>query len=121
MGSQRKILIVDDEFLVALAMAQDLEENGFAVAGPYANAEDAETHIEDERPDAAFLDVNLGNGRTSYRLARRLKDMGVPFLFVTGYSSLDSEHTDLNDTKRLSKPVAPAKAVAEAEKLCSLG
>lgn len=115
------ILILDDEFLVGLALADEFEASGFEVVGPYSNAEDATDSIEEQLPDAAILDFNLGRGETSEELAQRLKQHGVPFVFLTGYSSLNFDDEQLARVPRLGKPVRPSIILDEARRMLGKG
>ncbi|MWV28954.1 response regulator [Aurantiacibacter rhizosphaerae] len=117
MTASPTILLLDDEFMVALALAEHLESEGFAIAGPFCTVEEADAHVALNRPDAAFLDINLGNGTNSYDFAARLKRDGVPFCFLTGYSDLQASHPDLKDSCFLGKPVRPEKVAQTAQKM----
>ena len=76
----RKVLIVEDESLVAMLLETMLEDMGCTVFGTAARIEDAlEMIAGDSRPDAALLDVNV------YPVAEALDRMGVPLVFSTGY------------------------------------
>ncbi|MGB3794986.1 MAG: response regulator [Alteraurantiacibacter sp.] len=116
---QPTILLLDDEFMVALALADHLESQGFAIAGPFCTVQEADAHITENRPDAAFLDINLGNGRNSYDFAAKLKREGVPFCFLTGYSDLRADHPELQDAHFMGKPVRPEKATETAQKMAA--
>jgi DNA-binding response OmpR family regulator len=78
----KHVLVVEDEFLVAIDIEAELEENGARVtcAGTLAIAEAC---AKRERFDAAILDVNL-HGKTSYPVADILRQEHVPFVFHTG-------------------------------------
>ncbi len=86
-----RVLLVEDEALVAMMIEEILTELGLCVAGPFGTAAEAMTAAGDEDVDAAILDVNLG-GELIYPLADALAARGVPFVFVTGYGaeSIDS-------------------------------
>ena len=111
------ILVLDDEFMVALALADDLEAQGFAIAGPFCTVEEADAHVRSDRPDAAFLDINLGDGRNSYEFAARLKREGVPFCFLSGYSDLQVDIPELKGARLMGKPVRPEEAAETAREL----
>ena len=111
------ILILDDEFMVGLALAEELQATGFEVVGPFASAKDADAALDQRLPDAAILDFNLGEGDTSEQLAQKLASLGVPFLFLTGYSSLSFDDEALTRVPQLGKPVDPAIASAELRRL----
>jgi CheY-like chemotaxis protein len=81
-----RVLVVDDEFIVALDISQQLEDAGFEVVGPASNTEQALELINKTKPDLALLDVNLGTGKTSYDVARCLASQDIPYVFLSGYS-----------------------------------
>ena len=103
----RRILVVEDDGLLAMYISDLLDELGHYVVGPTGTVEDALAKIASEAIDLALLDVNLGNGKTSYPVAEMLTRRGVPFAFVTGYGA-----AGLIDNYRhrpvLSKPVDQA-------------
>ncbi|MBU3076415.1 response regulator [Sphingomonas quercus] len=80
----RRILVVEDEAVVAMLLEDMLIDLGCEIVGPVANVEQALAVLDAETVDAAVLDVNL-NGQPSYRIADALADRGRPFLFITGY------------------------------------
>ena len=82
----RRILVVEDEPLVAMLEEDLLVEAGAQVVGPAPSVAQALALIGDGDLDAAVLDVNLGK-ETVFPVAERLAALGVPFVFVTGYGS----------------------------------
>lgn len=80
----RRVLVVEDESLVAMLLETILEDMGCTPVGPAANVEDGLTMAGGEQLDAALLDVNVA-GRTVFPVAEALKSRGVPFVFSTGY------------------------------------
>jgi CheY-like chemotaxis protein len=80
----RRVMIVEDEALVALVLADHLTEFGLSVVGPCASVAEATAALEANDLDAAILDVNLGK-ELVYPVAELLADRGIPFVFVTGY------------------------------------
>ncbi len=108
------ILIVEDEVLIGMALADELAEQGFAIAGPYSTAKSASEALERDNADIAFLDVNLGKGRTSYDLAKELVNRGTPIIFLTGYSELYPDQRRFANAIVLAKPVAINDAIAAA-------
>jgi CheY-like chemotaxis protein len=88
-GSGDRLLIVEDETLLAMELSEQLRTLGWNVVGPAASVEEAFGLIaESALPDVAMLDVNL-RGRLVYPLADLLQKGGVPFVFCTGYDALD--------------------------------
>jgi CheY-like chemotaxis protein len=81
-----RVLLVEDEAMVALLIEDVLEELGCVTVGPAARVSAALDLIDAHPVDLAVLDVNLG-GETVFPVADRLADRGVPFLFSTGYGA----------------------------------
>lgn len=82
--AQRRILIVEDEAVVAMLVEEFLETFGCVVLGPAARAAQALELVAAHPIDAAVLDVNLA-GERSYPVADELRTRGIPFVFATGY------------------------------------
>ena len=81
----RRVLIVEDESLVAMLLETILEDMGCVPVGPAATVEDGLRMANDgDAADAALLDVNVA-GKQVFRVAEALKARGVPFVFSTGY------------------------------------
>jgi len=85
-GPERRVLVVEDELLVAALLQDMLTDLGCAVVGPAARVAEALALIDAEAIDAAVLDVNL-NQELSYPIADALVARGIPFLFSTGYGA----------------------------------
>lgn len=81
-----RILVVEDEMMVALLLEDMLVDLGCVVAGSVVCVDDALALIGSLALDAAVLDVNLG-GQMSYPVADALIAAGVPFVFSTGYAA----------------------------------
>lgn len=83
----RRILVAEDDYLLAGDLREMLERHGTQVLGPVPGVADALRLLEREAaPDAAVLDINLG-GEMVYPLADALRARGVPFVFATGYDA----------------------------------
>jgi PAS domain S-box-containing protein len=111
-----RILLVEDEALAAMEMEQVLKDAGCEVVGPAARLDRALALAEAGGFDAAALDVNL-DGEFVFPLAARLRQQGVPFVFVTGYNSRGVFPPEFQDVARVGKPVqerALTAALAEA-------
>ncbi len=106
-----KILVVEDEMLIACEMEAALEDLGCEVVGPFARIGDALEVLEDTKVDAAVLDVNV-RGEMIFPVAERLKALGVPMVFCTGYADLRDIPEPLLDQVRLSKPCAASSVEA---------
>jgi DNA-binding NtrC family response regulator len=98
-----RILVVEDEYLLADDLNNALADAGAHVVGPAASVEDATALIGNEAViDAAILDVNL-RGDMVFPLADALRARGIPFAFATGYDdwALPSRFAD---APRVEKP-----------------
>lgn len=102
-----RVLVVEDEMLVALHVADMLSAAGCEVIGPALRVSDGVALVEGgEAPAFALLDINLG-GEMSWPVARALVLRGIPFVFITGYVGEHAElPADLAGTCLLSKPLA---------------
>lgn len=81
----RRVLVVEDESLVAMLLETILEDMGCVPVGPAATVDEGlRMAVDDEPLDAALLDVNVA-GRQVFPIAEALKARGVPFVFSTGY------------------------------------
>lgn len=80
----KRILVVEDDYLIARDLEDQLSGAGFLVVGPASTVFEAMSSMEGALPDFAILDVNLGD-ETSYAVADALKAGGVRFVFTTGY------------------------------------
>ncbi|MFN3506732.1 MAG: response regulator [Allorhizobium sp.] len=79
-----KIMIVEDEALLALELELEVEAAGHVVVGTAPSRKAALDIIEQSQPDFAFVDVHLSDGPTGIDIGRRLAELKVPFVFVTG-------------------------------------
>ena len=81
-----RVLIAEDIFLIAELLAAPLKERGCQVVGPISKLERGLDLARDVPLDGAILDVNL-DGKLCFPIAAVLSERGVPFFFVTGYST----------------------------------
>lgn len=103
-----RVLVVEDEYLIALELEEMIERLGFRVIGPAPTVAKARSLLERERPNVALLDVNLG-GERSTPIAELLRQQGIPFMLTTGYDRSQLSEPALADAPRLSKPVDPER------------
>ena len=99
-----RVLVVEDETLVAMLLEDMLADHGCVVAATASRIPQALEHIADEGLglQAAILDVNLA-GQPSFPLAEALAAKGVPFVFATGYGAGGLPET-WRDRPTLQKP-----------------
>jgi CheY-like chemotaxis protein len=97
----KRILVVEDEPIVAMMIEQMIEDMGAQTVGPAASLEQALDLAATADVHVAILDLNLNGQRTS-EVAKTLKQRGVPFIFATGYGSAGGQ--DLGQKAVLQKP-----------------
>lgn len=106
-GAGRRILVVEDEYLVAEYIAAILEDLGYEVVGPVPTIPEAINAIASEKLDAVLLDASLG-GTSSAPIATELATRGLPFVVVTGYGNLKLATAALQAAPRVNKPFTSA-------------
>ncbi len=106
-----RILIVEDEYMVAEHLGMMLEDLGCDVVGPVATIEEAIATVNDGVLDGALIDANL-NGESSAPIAAALRAASVPFVVATGYGSLELADETLNKARRLIKPFSKTELEA---------
>lgn len=104
-GSDGRILVLEDEPLIAMQIADEIEVAGYMVAGPAHNVADALTLIAQQNIGGAILDISLGS-ITSVEVADALTGLKIPFVFCSGYANSALLPERLAAVPRLSKPVA---------------
>ena len=101
----QKVLVLEDETLVAIEIAETLRAAGCTVLGPASRVHEALELLRGYRPDAALLDVNVA-GDMSYPVADALRTIDVPFAFVTGYAGGEVLPERFRDCAMIAKPFA---------------
>lgn len=82
-----RVLVVEDDFLLADGLAGELAEHGAQVIGPLATVQQALALLDAHIPiDHAILDINLG-GEMAYPVADRLAERHIPFMLASGYDT----------------------------------
>lgn len=118
------ILLVEDDYLVAIEVTRWLRAAGADVMGPVARTEEACGLIERSRPDAAILEIRLevgleaglGDGGAVFALADRLDVLGVPYLLATGDLRL-ARVPGYSGKPRIEKPLQEPDLVAGLKRL----
>ena len=108
----RRILVVEDEVLVAMELSFALADAGASVAGPAHTIRDAAALAAAGGIDAAVLDVDL-HGREIFPIAALLAEAGVPFVFHTGHASRGQIPGPFADVRVFTKPTPPETLVLE--------
>jgi DNA-binding response OmpR family regulator len=112
----KRILIVEDEQMIADRFADEINAEGAEVIGPVASVNAALDVIGSTGLDAATLDIKL-MGEKAFPVADALTARNIPFVFLTGYGANDvpARHANVN---RVEKPVTPA-VICLAARSCS--
>lgn len=105
----QRIMIVEDEALVALMVEDLLTDFGCQISGSFGAVDDALAYLANAAApppdlDGAVLDVNIG-GTMVFPVAERLRAAGIPFVFATGYGALPRQ--GFEDVTVLNKPINP--------------
>ena len=101
----KRVLVVEDEVLVALLVEDMLADAGCTVIGPFGRVREALDALATETVDLALLDVNIA-GEKVFPVAHALADRNVPFLFVTGYGQAALPN-NRPEWEAISKPFLP--------------
>lgn len=113
-GKKLRVMIVEDEFIIADEIAMIVEGAGHSVLGPVASVDEASAMLASDRPDFAIIDANL-RGESSSPLARSLAGMEIPFCVCTGYR-LDDLKPTFGDVAVIQKPVRDKALLAALER-----
>jgi CheY-like chemotaxis protein len=105
------VLVVEDEFVLAMDLELLLEGHGFRVLGPAATVAEALRLLVAATPDAALLDVNLG-GEPVTPVAAALRALGVPFVLASAYDRPELAAADLAGATNVGKPTSDRRLLA---------
>jgi DNA-binding NtrC family response regulator len=111
-----KILIVEDELLVAKDLKMILEDAGYTVCGIAASVPGGRKMIEQERPDLVILDIFLNGPQTGITLAKELNEENIPFIYL----SANSNQQTIEEAKRTRPYGFMIKPFREEEVLISI-
>lgn len=114
-----RVLVVEDEELIRMALESALEAEGYIVRSE-AHGREAEQALEQFRPDLAILDVNLPGGPNGYAIARRLRQASrLPILFLTGADEVADRLAGFNAgaDDYMAKPFAMGELLARVRAL----
>jgi two-component system, response regulator PdtaR len=100
------VMVVEDEFIIALDLSETVKDLGYALKGPYADTEHALQAIDREMPDCAILDVYTADGEV-YPVADALAEAGVPLIFHSGHVRPHDVHQRYPQALACSKPCPP--------------
>ncbi|UVK57449.1 response regulator (plasmid) [Mesorhizobium sp. AR02] len=97
-----RVLLVEDEMLIAIEIEDTLKDFGCEVVGPTGKLETALQLATDEMIDAAILDVTIRGGEV-FPVAEKLLERGIPFMLASGYGEW-ALPDKMRDRPRLTKP-----------------
>lgn len=104
----RRVLVVEDDFLVSLATTDLLESEGCVIVGPAAHLAEALRLAQSESLDAGVLDIDLA-GEMVWPVAEALHRRQIPFLFLSAFPPLNTMPVLLAGAPYLEKPLQPAR------------
>jgi DNA-binding NtrC family response regulator len=99
----QRILIAEDEAMIALDLESVLQDLGCQIIGPVANVEDIVQQCDAHHPDGALLDINL-RGKQVFAVLPRLIEQGLPVIITSGYDDVSLIPPDFRTLPRISKP-----------------
>ena len=99
----KDVLVVEDNMIIALDAEDIMRKFGVGTVRSASSVAQALREISDRPPEFALLDVNLGT-ETSFEIAKRLTEIGVPFVFATGYGEQVAFPPEFSDAPKLRKP-----------------
>lgn len=111
---QKTVLVVEDEFIIALDLSETVRDLGYRVEGPYANKSHAFIAIDQEMPDFAILDVMTADGEV-FPLADALTEAGVPIIFHSGHVTPGEIAERYPDAMAAAKPCPPSTLIEMIE------
>lgn len=109
-NSRPTVLVVEDEFIIALDLSETVKDLGYALEGPFADLRSAFRAIEGEPPDAAILDVYTAEGEV-FPLADALAAAGVAIIFHSGHVVPDEMIARYPHALACTKPCPPGRMI----------
>jgi DNA-binding response OmpR family regulator len=105
-----RVLVVEDEFIIALDLAETVSDLGFEIDGPYGGHKKAMSALENGMPDFAILDIFTDDGEV-YPLADKLAEAGVPIIFHSGHVPPQEVCARYPSAQAASKPCPPSMLI----------
>jgi DNA-binding NtrC family response regulator len=110
MRQRPTVLVVEDEFIIALDLSETVEDLGYTLEGPFPDKRSAFQAIEDDMPDAAILDVCIRDGEV-FPLADALAKAGVSLIFHSGHVNEEEVAERYPGACACAKPCPPARLI----------
>jgi DNA-binding response OmpR family regulator len=108
-----RVLVVEDEYLIAMQTASIVEDAGYTVIGPEASVDATRRVLAHQKVDLALLDINLG-GELVFPISEMLDTMDIPYIFVTSYPAI-ALPGEYGGRPLVQKPYVPELLVALIE------
>jgi len=115
-----RILVAEDEFVTAFDLCDTFEEAGYEVEGPHAGISSAMLACQKERPDLAFLDIDLVDG-LAFELAQKLIDDHIPVILQSDPADSDDLAARFPEAVTLPKPCPPADLLETVSRVLTNG
>jgi len=115
-----KVLLVEDELLIAKSMQYDIEDLGAEVLGPVARGDDAINTALQGQPDLILMDIQLKGNINGIEAAEKIAETkNIPLAFISGYASkyIKEQAQKVNPVAFLEKPVSINKIKEIVDKL----
>lgn len=106
----QRILVAEDELIIAFDLCDTVAEAGFEVEGPHSGISSAMLAFQKEKPDLAILDIELDDGAV-FPLAKKLAEENVPIIFHSGRHSREEVEQHFPTATTLAKPCPPAQVI----------
>ena len=114
----KRVLLLEDDFLIATMAAGMLADLGAVVVGPASRIEEAVALAASEELDVAVLDINI-RGERSHQVAEALRNRAIPYVFATGYD--EKSFSGEIDALVLQKPYTDDKLAEALQQAMELG
>lgn len=108
---RQRILVAEDEMIVAYDLCDTVAEAGFDIEGPHAGISEAMLAFQKEKPALAILDIELDDGIV-FPLAQKLADENVPIIFHSGRHTSEEVKARFPQAQTLAKPCPPTQLLA---------
>lgn len=113
----KSVLIVEDEFMIAMGYAMHLEAMGATVVGPVSSVPQALAMVRNQPIDAAVLDIDL-QGTKAFMVADELMERRIGFVFASGYDEVVIPER-FSGVIRCAKPANAADVADAVRRVCS--
>ena len=116
-STRRRVLVVEDETIIAVLIENMLKTLGCEIVGPASKLEDALRLAREESFDAAILDVTIRGGQV-FPVAEILRERGIPFMLASGYGEWALPEVFRGNT-RLQKPFTAGEFQGTLDSICA--